>query len=277
VADGLFDVGLGFGAVVAGGEDAGFVDGDDGKFFAVPFVLDDDGRVTVDVVGIAGEEKAIFGGEVVIAVAEEIVEEVGIFGLLDGQLDQFAVGAARKDGMNVGAGGAGHAAGGDDDELRRAVAFEVDLIGMPEVGRRLISFAALLFVDVFGELSVRDGLGILRDGKRNKGTGDEGQEQEAVGGTHGSNESRALDAAGGGGGCGWFETPGDDVASVEGDTEKVGGDEAELGRAEADDADDGAVDGGHDPALPKFFAEQNGAENGEDAGKIVEADGVKEI
>lgn len=75
----------------------------------------------------------------------------------------------------------------------------------------------------------------------------------------------------------WFEAPGDDVGGVEGDAEEIGGDEAELGGAETDDADDGGVDGADDPALPEFFAEEDGAEHGEDAGQVVQADGVKQV
>jgi hypothetical protein len=88
-----------------------------------------------------------------------------------------------------------------------------------------------------------------------------------------------LGTVGGGGGGGGLgaETPGDDVGGVQGDAEEIGGDEAELGGAHADDADDGAVDSGDDPALPELFAEKDGAENGEDAGQVVQADGVKQI
>lgn len=53
----------------------------------------------------------------------------------------------------------------------------------------------------------------------------------------------------------------EEVAGVKGDAEEVGGDEAELGGAHADDADDGAIDGGDDPALPELLAEQDGPEN----------------
>jgi hypothetical protein len=52
----------------------------------------------------------------------------------------------------------------------------------------------------------------------------------------------------------FFGAPVDEVAGVEGDAEQVGGNEAELGGAEADDADYRAIDGGNDPALPELLA-----------------------
>ena len=74
-----------------------------------------------------------------------------------------------------------------------------------------------------------------------------------------------------------FEAPGDDVGGVESDAEEVGGDETKLGGAETDDADHGGVDRADDPALPELFAEENGAEDGEDAGQVVQADSVKQV
>ena len=67
----------------------------------------------------------------------------------------------------------------------------------------------------------------------------------------------------------------DEVAGVEGDAEKVGGNETELRGAEADDADDGAIEGSNDPALPEFPANENGGEHGENAGKIIESNHVE--
>jgi hypothetical protein len=68
--------------------------------------------------------------------------------------------------------------------------------------------------------------------------------------------------------------PVDEVAGVEGDAEEVGGDKTELGGAEANDTDDGAIDGSNDPALPEFPANENGGEHGENAGKIIESNHV---
>jgi hypothetical protein len=64
-----------------------------------------------------------------------------------------------------------------------------------------------------------------------------------------------------------FGAPVDEVAGVEGDAEKIGGDETELGGAHADDTDDSAIEGGNDPALPELFANEDGGENGQDAGQ----------
>jgi hypothetical protein len=74
-----------------------------------------------------------------------------------------------------------------------------------------------------------------------------------------------------------FGAPVDEVAGIEGDAEKIGGDKSELSGADADDADDGAIDGGHDPALPEFLANEHGGENGQDAGQIIKPDDVKNI
>src|SRR5947207_11938078 len=74
-----------------------------------------------------------------------------------------------------------------------------------------------------------------------------------------------------------FGAPGDEGAGVEGDAEKIGGNKSELGGADADDADDGAIYGGDDPALPEFFADEHGGENGQNAGQIIKPDDMKDV
>ncbi len=74
-----------------------------------------------------------------------------------------------------------------------------------------------------------------------------------------------------------FGAPVDEVAGVEGDAEEVGGDETELGGADADDADDSAVDTGDDPALPELLADQDGGEHGQHAGQIIESNTVEDV
>jgi hypothetical protein len=74
-----------------------------------------------------------------------------------------------------------------------------------------------------------------------------------------------------------LEAPLKEIAGVEGYAEDVGGDETELGSSEPDYADDGAVNGGDDPALPELFANEDGARDGQETGEIVQSDGVKEI
>ena len=74
-----------------------------------------------------------------------------------------------------------------------------------------------------------------------------------------------------------FGAPVDEVAGVEGDAEKIGGDETELGGADADDTHDGAIDRGDDPALPELFANEHGGENGQHAGQIIETDEVEQV
>ena len=71
-----------------------------------------------------------------------------------------------------------------------------------------------------------------------------------------------------------LRTPVDEVAGVEGDAEEIGGDEAELGGADADDTDDGTIEGGNDPALPEFLANEHSSENCQHAGQIIEPDDV---
>src|SRR6267378_2119284 len=73
------------------------------------------------------------------------------------------------------------------------------------------------------------------------------------------------------------DPPVDEVAGVESDAEQIGGDEAELSSADADDADDGAVDSCDDPALPEFLANEHGGENCQNARKIVEANHVEHL
>ncbi len=68
-----------------------------------------------------------------------------------------------------------------------------------------------------------------------------------------------------------FGAPVDEVAGVEGDAEKIGGDETELGGADADDANDSAIEGGNDPALPELLANEDGGENGQNARQIIQS------
>jgi hypothetical protein len=74
-----------------------------------------------------------------------------------------------------------------------------------------------------------------------------------------------------------FGAPVDEVAGVEGDAKEVGGDESELSGADADDTDDGAIDSGDDPTLPKLFANEHGGEHGQDAGQIVETNHIQQV
>jgi len=71
-----------------------------------------------------------------------------------------------------------------------------------------------------------------------------------------------------------FGAPVDEVAGVEGDAKEIGGDKSELCGADADDTDDGAIDGGNDPALPELLANEHGGENGQNAGQIIKPDDV---
>ncbi len=68
-----------------------------------------------------------------------------------------------------------------------------------------------------------------------------------------------------------FGAPVDEVAGVEGNAEKVGGNETELGGADANDANDGAIEGSNNPALPEFLANEDGGENGQNARQIIQS------
>lgn len=74
-----------------------------------------------------------------------------------------------------------------------------------------------------------------------------------------------------------FGAPVDEVAGVEGDAEKIGGDETELGGADPNDANDGTVDTGDDPALPELLADEHGSEDGQNAGEIIESNDVEHV
>jgi hypothetical protein len=69
----------------------------------------------------------------------------------------------------------------------------------------------------------------------------------------------------------------DEVGGVEGDAKEVGWHKTELRSADTDHADNGAIDGGNNPALPEFLAEKNGAEDGQNAGEIIESNHVKHV
>jgi len=58
---------------------------------------------------------------------------------------------------------------------------------------------------------------------------------------------------------------------------RLAGTKPELGRADADDADDGAVDTRDDPALPEFLANEDGGGDGEHAGEIVQSNHVEHV
>jgi hypothetical protein len=60
--------------------------------------------------------------------------------------------------------------------------------------------------------------------------------------------------------------PVNQVAGVESDAKKIGGNEAELGGADANDTNDGAVNSGHDPALPELLAYEHGGEHRQHTG-----------
>jgi hypothetical protein len=70
-------------------------------------------------------------------------------------------------------------------------------------------------------------------------------------------------------------TPVDEVSRVKGDAKKISGHETELGGADADHTDDGAIERGHNPTLPELLAEEDGAQDGQNTGEIIESNHVQ--
>lgn len=72
-------------------------------------------------------------------------------------------------------------------------------------------------------------------------------------------------------------TPVEEIGRVKRDAKEIRRYETELGSADADHTDDGAVEGGHNPTLPELFAEENGAQDSQNAGEIIESNHVEHI
>jgi hypothetical protein len=68
-----------------------------------------------------------------------------------------------------------------------------------------------------------------------------------------------------------------EIGGVKGDANEVRRYETELGSADADHADDGAIESGNNPALPELLAEEDGTQHGQNAGEIIESNQVKQI
>jgi hypothetical protein len=74
-----------------------------------------------------------------------------------------------------------------------------------------------------------------------------------------------------------FGAPVDQVAGVQGDAEKIGGDESELRGLDANDTNDRAVNGSNDPALPELLANEHSRQDGQNARDIIESNHVERI
>ena len=74
-----------------------------------------------------------------------------------------------------------------------------------------------------------------------------------------------------------FGTPVNEIARVKGNAKKIGRDETELGSANADDTDDRAIERGNNPALPELLAEEDGTQDGQNAGEIIESNHVEHV
>lgn len=71
--------------------------------------------------------------------------------------------------------------------------------------------------------------------------------------------------------------PVNEIAGVKGDAKQIGGYETKLGGADADHTNDGAIDGSNNPALPELLAEEDGAQDGQNAGEIIESNHVEHL
>ena len=74
-----------------------------------------------------------------------------------------------------------------------------------------------------------------------------------------------------------FGAPVDQVAGVQGDAEKIGGDESELRGLDANDTNDRAVNRSNYPALPELFANEHSRQDGQNAGDVIESNHVERI
>ena len=72
-------------------------------------------------------------------------------------------------------------------------------------------------------------------------------------------------------------TPVEEIGRVKGYAKEIGRHETELGGADADHTDDGAIQGGNNPALAEFRANEDGGQNRQNAGEIIESNHVERI
>jgi len=56
---------------------------------------------------------------------------------------------------------------------------------------------------------------------------------------------------------------------------RLAGEKSELGGADTDDANDGAIEGSNDAALPELLANEDGSDNGQNAGEIIQSNQVE--
>jgi hypothetical protein len=72
-------------------------------------------------------------------------------------------------------------------------------------------------------------------------------------------------------------TPVEEIGRIKGDAKEIRRYETKLSSADADDTNHGTVESGHNPALPELLAEEDGAQDGQNAGEIIESNHVKHI
>src|ERR1700675_1657126 len=72
-------------------------------------------------------------------------------------------------------------------------------------------------------------------------------------------------------------TPIEEIGRVKGDAKEVCGYETELGGADADNTDDGAIQGGNNPALPELFANEDGGQDRQNTRDIIESNHLEHV
>ena len=69
-------------------------------------------------------------------------------------------------------------------------------------------------------------------------------------------------------------TPVHEIGRVKGDAKEIGGHETELGGANADHTDDGAIQSSNNPSLPELLANEYGRQDRQNTGEIIESNHV---
>jgi hypothetical protein len=72
-------------------------------------------------------------------------------------------------------------------------------------------------------------------------------------------------------------TPVEEIGRIKRDAKEIRGYETELSGADTDNTDDGTIEGGNYPALPELLAEEDGAQDCQNAGEIIESNHVEHI
>jgi hypothetical protein len=69
----------------------------------------------------------------------------------------------------------------------------------------------------------------------------------------------------------------DEIAGVQRNAKQVCWNKSELGGADTDHTDDGAIERSNNPTLPELFTEEDGAQDGQNTREIIESNHVEHI